>query len=161
MTALAVLHCLLVSCDSHRPDRVVVLDYGTYDAVIILKGSRLLGEDPEILTIDGVQHRRETTTVEAEDGSYFGFRLDPVTLPSDYKLKLEYEHPAFVLPDGTSSTIDVSELHVTDPREFDGVVLWYFLDGFDYEMVPGEWTFRVSIDSTVVAEQKFTVVRTK
>lgn len=154
---LAML-CLFGGCDNRAAGKVAVLDYGTYDAVVLMKGSRLLGEEPEILSVDGLRHREETTTIEGRDGIYFGFRLDPATLPQEYHLKLEYEHPPFAPPGETVLSVESNELHVEDPREFSGAVLWYFIEGFEYEMVPGNWTFRATIDSIVVAEHEFEVV---
>jgi hypothetical protein len=64
-------------------------------------------------------------------------------------------------PPGQSDpeTLSFDEYEITPARSFNGVVFWYFLEGAEYEMVPGQWTFRALINGNPVAEKTFTVSR--
>lgn len=167
MTALYRSQCcawllalFALGCADNTPADVKVLDYGIYDAVLVTSGSVALGQDLVIEYVSGLTHRETTTTIPRETNTYFGVRLDPKTLPSRFKLRIEFEHPTFS-KDGQKATepvtVTVTEVEVKVRGDFDGAALWYFLEGMEYEMVPGKWVFRVLIDQHLVANQEFIV----
>lgn len=147
-------------CADNTPADVKVLDYGIYDAVLVTSGSVALGQELEIVAVSGLTHRETTTSIPTQDNTYFGVRLDPKTLPSQFKLRIEYEHPTFS-KDGQKAkepvTVTVTEAEAKARGDFEGRALWYFLEGMEYEMVPGKWVFRVLIDGQLVANQEFNV----
>ncbi len=152
--ATAIL--LLGGCSRNTPDDVTILDYGLYDATAILRGMPELGQEPVLVSINVVGNHELTTTIPCRPDTYFGLRLDPSTLPSRYHLRLEYEHPPFANADG--KTREVKDLDVESRDDFDGELIWCFLEEFPNEMVPGAWTFRVFMDEKLVAEKELRVV---
>ena len=44
-------------------------------------------------------------------------------------------------------------------EDFDGEIIYCFLEAAPHEMVPGTWTFRVLMDGKAVAEKSFQVVK--
>jgi len=159
VAAIAALAFVSGCSTSTATGDVKVLDYGIYDAVVALRGSRALGQTPEIASVAGLRHRTTTRTVPCLVNTYFGLRLDPASLPPTYHLKTEIQHPPFAMPQGESSTIDVEEFDVPAEGDLHGALIWYFLEGFEYEMVPGKWSFKIFINDKLVAEQEFNAAR--
>lgn len=157
IVGIALTTCLFGGCSRNTANRVKILDYGLYDATAILSGMPELGQEPNLISMNVLGNRELTTTIPCRVDTYFGFRLEPSTLPPRYHLRLEYEHPPFTGTDG--ETREVEEVDVESPDDFDGQLIWCFLEEFPNEMVPGKWTFRAFIDEQLVAEKQFQVIK--
>ncbi len=140
---------------SSKPVRI--LDYGLYDGTAEVRLPDQPGQNAEVLSIKVKDRPVATTTIPCKPETLFGFRLDPKSLPESYHLRLEYEHPDFDPPNG--KTLEVDEYDVKTRDEFDGEIIYCFVDAAPHEIVPGKWSFRVLMDGKVVAEKTFQVVK--
>lgn len=163
MLRIRMLCCLLVSATLYgcgtepRTDVVKILDYGIYEGIATVREPAQAGQEQEVISVKVDSQPQATTTIPCQPNIYFGFRLDPKSLPAKYHLRLEYEHPPFTnKPD---QTLEVDELDVSSSTDFDGEVIFCFFETAPHEMVPGTWRFRVLIDEKLAAEKSFDVVK--
>ena len=156
MLSLFSLASLFFGCSGEvSPSRVKILDYGLYEGDVIVRKSSEGELEHEVVAVAVRAQPKTTTTVPRQPKTYFGFRLDPATLPSNYRLRLEYEHPAFENKKG--ERLEFEEYDVKAKEDFDGEIIYCFIEEAPYEMVPGTWTFRVLMDGQVVAQKSFEV----
>jgi hypothetical protein len=101
---------------------------------------------------DGV-HVETTLKIPCKVGEMFGYRLQFSNLPKnrDYILRDVVEHPPIRQPDGKILTISVVEFNCKAGFDPSGLWSWNFLQGFEYELVPGKWTRKMYIDGKEVA----------
>lgn len=144
------------SVDSTAAD-VRVLDYGIYDAAVLLEGSSVLGQTPRVASVHGIKHRETTTDIPCQVGTFFGCRLDPATLPEHFELETKITHPPFAEPGGEPTTESIEKVMIERGMYWDGRKLWFFLEGFEYELVPGTWSVEIWVDELQVANFDFDV----
>ena len=103
----------------------------------------------------GARLARRTDRIEAAPCHRFGvwFRVQPPGRAGLVPITQRLTHPLMTRPDGQSGTVE------TDDALVDGTP---FLSGFsftyEWEMVPGTWTFAVLSGGDVLAEKSFEVV---
>ncbi|MEM6688494.1 MAG: DUF3859 domain-containing protein [Planctomycetota bacterium] len=136
---------------------VRVLDYGIYEAVVLLEGSFALGQTPRVASVQGIKHLETTTDIPCEVGTFFGCRLDPATLPRQYEFRTKFTHPPFAEPGGELTNKSIQSGTIKPDYFWDGRQLWFFLEGFEYEMIPGTWSLEIWIDNLQVADFDFDV----
>jgi hypothetical protein len=155
-----------------------ILVYGLFAADGI---ARQDGEDPTRgpwIVSREVVHLETTTNIRASVGELFGFKLELTSLPvsCEYTLRSELHHPPVRQPDGNIVTRRVREQVYRLERKPFGIVyadyipyecatpapvthhvLWSFAEGFEHELVPGQWTHKVYVDGEGVACVTFDV----
>ena len=103
----------------------------------------------------GARLTRHTDRVEAAPCHRFGawFQVQPPGQAGLVSITQRLTHPRLTRPDGQSGTVE------TDDGVVDGTP---FLSGFsftyEWEMVPGTWTFAVLSGGEVLTEKSFEVV---
>lgn len=106
---------------------------------------------------DGVVLLEQTDQILCKVGERWGIEIHSSNLPTNrsYMVRQETYHPPIKQPDGSVLTKSISEFKVREgkaPHQFYG---WYFLKGYEYELVAGEWRIVVFIDGVEVARQSF------
>ncbi|QJW96736.1 DUF3859 domain-containing protein [Frigoriglobus tundricola] len=101
----------------------------------------------------------QTDQIPCRVGEIWGMRVHSRVVPADrpYTIRKEMHHPPMKLPDGSVQTKNVRETNVPAGASFDAFYGWYFLKGYEYELVPGEWTSVVFIDDVEVARKVFRI----
>lgn len=76
------------------------------------------------------------------------------------RIKDVMSHPPIVQPSGkvVKEAVRESTLRFEKYQRPDATYLWSFLEGYEYELVPGKWTRTLSIDGREVARMTFDVV---
>jgi hypothetical protein len=100
---------------------------------------------------------REAERIPIKKDTILGYQYRLSNLPETGTVKLRrvLKHPEFQLPDGRVSS--GSDFTMTKKVERSEVFAYdvYALNE-DYEMVPGDWTFQIWYNGTMLLEQKFT-----
>ena len=103
---------------------------------------------------------RETERIPIKKDTILGYQYRLSNLPETGTVNLRrvLKHPEFQLPDGRVSS--GSDFTLTKKVERSEVFAYdvYALNE-DYEMVPGDWTFQIWYNGTMLLEQKFTTYR--
>jgi uncharacterized protein (TIGR03067 family) len=109
------------------------------------------------------RHLATTKNVPCKVGESFGIRLEFANLPKGVNctVRSEMHHPPIKQPDGTVLKKSVSETTIKAREKPEEYFLWTFLKGFEYELVPGQWTRVVFVDGTEVARITFQVGEVK
>ena len=158
LTLLVILFaCFAVSCGKSSSDAVLI-DYGLYDATVLVSGNWKLGFPVSIVSSHGVEHKKTTLSIPCEDGRYWGFRAhlkNSTTEPVLYRF--EINHPEIVSPDGKHTTLETGELEIQPGESDDQQFLWFFLDSCPHEFVPGEWTMVLKANEKEVISKTFTI----
>ena len=104
---------------------------------------------------------KSTTKIPAKLGELFGICVLFSDLPKDRgcTVRKEMHHPPFQEPNGAivTNSVDVMRFRAgasSDECSFFG---WSFLEGYEYELVPGKWTCTIYIDDKEVASMAFEV----
>jgi|GEM_PF-854727 len=105
------------------------------------------------------RHLATTKKVPCKVGESFGIRLEFANLPTgvNYTVRSEMHHPPIKQPDGTVLKKSVLETTIKVREQPEEYFLWTFLKGFEYELVPGQWTRVVFVDGTEVARLTFQI----
>ena len=109
----------------------------------------------ERVSSEGVRLLRHTDRIEAAPCRRFGawFQLQPPGQAGFLLMTQRLTHPVMTRPDGVSGAVEA------DDGLLDGSpVLSGFSFTYDWEMVPGTWTFAVLSGGKVLAEKSFEVV---
>jgi hypothetical protein len=144
-----------------RKPSATISDYGRYRE----KGSIRVVPDlnePSDVTVVGssdLAFLEQTDRIPCRVGETWGMRVRVADAPTDrpYTVRKEVHHPPFRQPDGSVRTKSGREFKLQPgplPDLFSG---WYFLKGYEYELVTGEWTLVVFIDDVEVARKAFNV----
>jgi uncharacterized protein (TIGR03067 family) len=136
-----------------------IVQYGRYrTAGPILKPAKDIAGSVAI-EANSVRHLATTKKVPCKVGELFGIRLEFANLPEgvNYTVRSEMHHPPIKQPDGTVLKKSVSETTIKVSQKPVEYFLWTFLKGFEYELVPGQWTHVVFVDGTEVARLTFQV----
>lgn len=164
------LHCLLaifafsMICApviaAQTPTKVV--EYGRYSTEV----KELLPDENSSggveVVANGAKHIETTSVIPNRLGECFGFRLRLLVVPVNRArtLKVVVQHPPIRQPNGKVLKTEVSESEI--PAGSGGLgeqlLLWHFLEGYEYELKPGEWTWRVFVDEEETASKTFEVV---
>ena len=143
-----------------------IVEYGLYSAQVT--GFRPVEGTSGNVVVQStnVVHVETTTRIPARVGAVFGFRYELSDLPvgRDIPTKSVMKHPPLRQPDGTVMTESVSTGTIKAGLVAAGNTYlkntrWYFVKGFEYEMVPGTWTRQVYVDGKMVAEMAFEVYK--
>ena len=146
---------------SNRQPSVTVSDYGRYRSTSPVRvvpdrnapsGVTIVGDHNLIL-------QEQTDQIPCRVGEIWGMRVHSTVVPVDrsYTIRKEMHHPPMKLPDGSVQTKSVSKINASAGALFDVFCGWYFLKGYEYELVPGEWTSVVFVDDVEVARKVFTI----
>ncbi len=157
---LSVLLATTASLSGWQP-AVSITDYGTYSAVVVVEGNWVLHRPVSIASVDELKHLTTTTTIVAQDGTYWGMHVS-VENPSDRSVKVvcKITHPPITTPDGKTTTEDDSPpFDVNAGQTAVAESIWFFIKECPYEFVPGKWTMRVTVDGNAVATKEFNVVK--
>ncbi|HZL86997.1 MAG TPA: DUF3859 domain-containing protein [Pirellulaceae bacterium] len=108
------------------------------------------------------RHKETTKVIPARVGENFGFRVEFQNLPKNRKLVVKdvMSHPEILQPDGKiiKEAVRETTLRFDKKKRPDATYLWSFLEGYEYELVPGKWTRTIYIDGREVASMSFDVV---
>jgi hypothetical protein len=158
--ALFALVILVASCNRHSP-YASLIDYGLYDADVLVEGNWKLGFPVKIESVHGIQHRKTTLSIPCQDGRYWGFRahLSNPTKDRPIHFKYEIKHPEFTSPDGKRSSGDMHEFQLQPGESRDLEFFWFFLDSCPFEFVPGDWTMVLSAEGKEVISRTFTMYK--
>jgi hypothetical protein len=110
-----------------------------------------------------IDHLSTTKEVPCKVGESFGIRLEFANLPKgvNYTIRSEMHHPPIKQPDGHVLKKSVRERTIKAGEPPGEYHLWTFMKGFEYELVPGNWTRVVFVDGTEVARITFQVKEVK
>ncbi len=158
---VAPLRRLAGGAIGNRQPIVTVSDYGRYRStgpVRVVPGR----DAPGGVTVVGDKNlilQEQTDQIPCRVGEVWGMRVHSTVVPADrpYTIRKEMHHPPLKLPDGSVRTKSVSETNAPAGALFDTFCGWYFLKGYEYELVPGEWTSVVFIDDVEVVRKVFTI----
>ena len=138
--------------------KVAVVEYGEYTVrrEVPLNGQRIGSTGvTERVSSEGAQLLRRTDRIEAAPCHRFGawFQMQPPGQAGFLPITQRLTHPVMTRPDGVSGTVEA------DDGLLDGSpVLSGFSFTYDWEMVPGTWTFALLSGGKVLAEKSFEVV---
>lgn len=140
--------------------KATIIEFGRYKATIVglLETFR---ETPGAVDVvaKGHTHIEATKIIPCKVGETWGYRVKWENLPrSPYLVRTEVHHPPIRQPNGKVLTRAVNEWLMT-PRVplQDLIINWYFLQGLEYELVPGEWTKKIFINGVEVVSMTFVV----
>ncbi len=104
--------------------------------------------------VDTYRFIRETLTIEACPGTVFGVehRLSRKLRPGEEPVFLRYEYPRQITPDGRSFTTHDMPLEPGGREIYTG-----FTFEFPWEMVSGDWTFRLMQGNRTLSVTTFNV----
>ena len=108
-------------------------------------------------------HLSTTKKIPCKVGETFGIRLEFANLPKgvNYTIRSEMHHPPIKQPDGTILKKSRGERTIKAGQMPGEHHTWSFLKGFEYELVPGNWTQVVFVDGVEVARITFQVQEPK
>lgn len=138
--------------------KVAVVEFGEYTVrrEVPLNGQRIGSSGvTERVSSEGARLLRRTDRIEAAPCRRFGawFQLQPPGQAGFLPITQRLTHPVMTRPDGVSGTVEA------DDGLLDGSpVLSGFSFTYDWEMVPGTWTFALLSGGKVLAEKSFEVV---
>lgn len=138
--------------------KVAVVEFGEYTVrhEVPLNGQRIGSTGvTERVSSEGARLLRRTDRIEAAPCRRFGawFQLQPPGQAGFLRITQRLTHPVMMRPDGVSGTVEA------DDGLLDGsTVLSGFSFTYDWEMVPGTWTFALLSGGKVLAEKSFEVV---
>jgi Domain of unknown function (DUF3859) len=138
--------------------KVAVVEFGEYTVrrEVPLNGLRIGSTGvTERVSSEGAQLLRRTDRIEAAPCRRFGawFQVQPPGQAGFLPITQRLTHPVMTRPDGVSGTVEA------DDGLLDGSpVLSGFSFTYDWEMVPGTWTFALLSGGKVLAEKSFEVV---
>ena len=138
--------------------KVAVVEFGEYTVrrEAPLDGLRFGSSGiTERVSSEGVRLLRHTDRIEAAPCRRFGawFQVQPPGQVGLLPITQRLTHPVMTRPDGVFGTVEADDgLLDGDP------VLSGFSFTYDWEMVPGTWTFALMSGGKVLAEKSFEVV---
>lgn len=101
----------------------------------------------------------QTDRIPCQVGETWGIRIRSSDVPTDwgYTVRREMYHPPIRQPDGSVMTKSLGEVRMRPGGPSVRFCGWHFLKGYEYELVPGEWTVVVFIDDVEVARKSFQI----
>ena len=137
-----------------------IIDYGRYrQRLASVSPTEQETSGAATVQADAVTHIETTKRIPCKIGEVFGFRVEYANLPKgrDYELRTEVFHPAIKQPNGEVLSRSVVKTTLKAGTRPDGTHTWSFLNGFEYELVRGVWTFTIYLDGREVASKNFDV----
>ena len=138
-----------------------IREYGRFVAVVL--GAEKAEKTSGGINLEGtdLRHIETTKTIPCRVGEIWGFAADLHNLPKDrdFTVRSETLHPAIKQPDGSVLTKSVGENKYKAGTESLGQSFWCFQKGYEYELVPGQWTMKIFVDDQEVASMTFEVVK--
>ena len=160
--ALAALACFAAAsawpARAQDLPKVAVIEFGEYTVrrEVPLTGQRIGSSGvTERVSSEGVRLLRRTDRIEAAPCRRFGawFQVQPPGRAGLLPVTQRLTHPMMTRPDGATGTVEA------DDTLLDGSpILSGFSFTYDWEMVPGTWTFTLLSGGQVLAEKSFEVV---
>jgi hypothetical protein len=139
-----------------------VVEFGRYKCRIMAVTSATEATSGSVVveSTDEV-HLEATRKIPCRVGESFGYRVRFKNLPRNraYVLREVTDHPPITQPNGVVISQSVTETTVDPGKAPDGLKLWHFQAGFEYELVPGKWTHTAYVDGVKVASVTFDVVK--
>lgn len=140
---------------------VKILDYGIYQAgngVVVPTRAETSGS--ALIEGSSIKHIRTTKKIPLRLGHSFGFEYRVTGLaPGEHTFEYVTIHPSIPQPDGkvlTKSSF-ARKLLISEGGELVAYDGWEFLEGYEYELVPGTWTKCIYIDGKLVTSMSFDV----
>ncbi|HEY0203334.1 MAG TPA: DUF3859 domain-containing protein [Acetobacteraceae bacterium] len=162
LAAMAASACIAIATAwpalAQDAPKVAVVEFGEYTVrrEVPLNGQRIGSTGvTERVSSEGVRLLRHTDRIEAAPCRRFGawFQFQPPGQAGFLPITQRLTHPLMTRPDGVSGTVEA------DDGLLDGEpVLSGFSFTYDWEMVPGTWTFTLLSGGKVLAEKSFEVV---
>lgn len=148
------------SAQAPRIERIDLVDYGIYESGFArrIEDSNSVGGSRSGVKMIKIKER--TSTIEARKGLQFGIRFFVVGEPKEAAVKLKFvtRFPVQGMRDATTGATSYRNEYVGPAKigwaDFSG----YSFD-YDWEMVPGEWTFEVWDGERKLVEKSFTVAK--
>ena len=104
-----------------------------------------------------VSHIEKTKIIPCKIGESFGI---DVSFRNSFGASVvaKVDHPPIKQPDGelTTSSELINERIIAD--DFDILLTFHFIKGYEYELKTGDWKFTVFIDGKEVAKEDFKIV---
>jgi len=141
---------IATSAIAAEPVRVEIIEYGTY-AIEIYKIDQ--GSDGVMTaTASKISHLETTSVIPAKRCVNFGFRFRVEGPPEGSRLTFVTHFPVEVTPPGASRAISShSKTRVLVP----GIHFQSYGLDFDWEVMPGQWTFELFDGDRKLAEKSF------
>lgn len=154
-----VCACTLSCSNEQRNSYASIIDYGLYDAAVLVEGNWKFGKPVSITSVHNLQHQETTVSIPCEDGRYWGMRVKLTNPHKNRSLPciVRVSHPEFISPDGKKHSEDIEEFQLEPGETIEGPSIWYFLDSCSYEFVPGNWDISFVVDGDEVISKKFTI----
>lgn len=107
------------------------------------------------------EHIETTRTIPCRLGETWGFTFELHDLPEAvaYHYRSEMRHPPIEQPDGIVLTNSVIRMLIEPGQTPPSGEMWSFLEGYEYELVPGKWTRTIFINDRHAASVSFRVAR--
>jgi len=147
---LVILLVVATSGLAADPVRVEIVEYGTY----AMEQHQIVQESDGVLTVNvsKVVHLETTSVIPAKRCVNFGYRFRVEGPAEGSRLTFVTYFPAKVTPPGASRAISShSETLVLGP----GIHFQSYGLDFDWEVMPGQWTFEVFDGDHKLAEKSF------
>jgi hypothetical protein len=149
-----------VSAQAPRIERIDLVDYGIYESVFArrIEDSQSVGGSRSGVKMIKIKER--TSTIQAHNGLLFGIRFFVVGEPKDAEVKLKFvlRFPMQGMHDATTGVTRYRNEFVRTAKvgwaDFSG----YSFD-YDWELVPGVWTFEVWEGDRKWVEKALTVAK--
>jgi len=145
------------ACGEKPRPKVIISSYGRYE---VADAGRITLEDASgSCAILSTGHRLIETTkrIPCRIGENWGFGFELQNLPKhrEVNYRSEMHHPAIRQPDGSMLTNTIVRRAIRPGMAAPNSELWGFCKGYEYELVPGEWTRKIFIDDVEVASMTF------
>ena len=142
-----------------RIERIDLVDYGIYESEL----TRRI-EDPKSVGgsrsgVKMIKFKQKASTIQAQKGLQFGLRYFVVGEPKDAQVKLRFvtRFPSPGMRDAASGITSDRNEYVGAAKIGGADFLGYSFD-YDWELVPGAWTFEIWDGDRKLLAHPFTVV---
>ncbi|HEY1191563.1 MAG TPA: DUF3859 domain-containing protein, partial [Gemmata sp.] len=135
---------------------ITISDYGRYRVTgpdrAAPGGATNAGEREYVLL-------EQTEQVPCRVGETWGIRIRGSVALKDpsYVIREEIHHPPIKYPDGSVRTTDTREFRAQPGTAFSHPCCWQFLNGHEYELVAGDWTWVVFVNGVEATRRTFKV----
>ncbi|MFK5949156.1 MAG: DUF3859 domain-containing protein [Methylococcales bacterium] len=141
----------------YKPTATIIL-YGRYSAdVVSEKAAGVKISGGVLIQSKNIEHFETTKLIPSRLGEIWGFTVVFKSLPRNrpFIYRSEVHHPPIKQPSGAVLTRSIVETTHAAGSNPSGHKIWHFLEGYEYELVPGKWTRKIFIDNVEVASMTF------
>jgi len=153
------------SPDAATRPRLKVVDYGIYAAEVDALKPTMGATGGVTVVSEELVHVKTTRVVSAKAGVTFGYRsiITGGQKGRTYTIERRKRYPPLKQPDGSVVNSAGGTATYRPGKDSPGALgdLFHFLEGYEYEMVPGDWVFEASIDGEEAVSITFKVVAAK